>query len=141
MPTRSVDIILYTLRFYQNQESTYYAISGDQLPADDFFLHHLSADGFFFFIIFFLFSSSFLISRTLLLNKPRKLLRRKNTYSAPLSKALRLTTSLLSRAFSFFVRAVSSPCSFNFVTNSSLSSLPLPLTALIILPNSPLNFS
>lgn len=63
------------------------------------------------------------------------------TYSVPFSAARRLTISRFSLAFSFFIRAVSSPCSLSFSINSSLSSLPLPLRALTILPSSPLNFS
>lgn len=66
---------------------------------------------------------------------------RREPYSAPRNMPFRLTTSLLRRTFSFLSRAVSSPCSFSFTTNSSLSSLPLPRTALITLPSSPLNFS
>lgn len=63
------------------------------------------------------------------------------TYSVPFSAALRLAISRFSLAFSFFTRAVSSPCSLNFSISSSFSSLPLLFRALTILPNSPLNFS
>ena len=63
------------------------------------------------------------------------------TYSVPFNAARRLTISRFSLAFSFFTRAASSPCSLSFSINSSLSSFPLPLRALTILPSSPLNFS
>ena len=73
--------------------------------------------------------------------KPASLKKDSFTYSIPFNAALMLTISRFSLAFSFFKRAVSSPCSLTLASSSSLSSLPLPLSALTILASSPLNRS